>query len=54
MFPFRKPKPLGSTPFSDFIRNASAAEKKRVYTEMIKKVAARQNAILNRKAGTGE
>ncbi len=44
-----KPKPVASTPFSDFIRNASAAEKKRVYRQVMKMVAEQQNALLNRK-----
>ncbi len=34
-----------STTFSDFIRNASASEKKRVYTEVLKKATERQNAV---------
>ena len=37
---------IASTPFSDFIRNASSAEKKRVYTEVMKRAAASQNATL--------
>ena len=43
---FRKPNSVGSTPFSDFIRNASAAEKKCVYTEVMKIAAARENALV--------
>ncbi len=39
-------KPVNPTKFSDFIRNASSAEKKRVYVEVIKRATARQNAIL--------
>ena len=46
MPPFRKPKPVGSPPFSDFTRNASAAEKKRVYTEVVKIAAAREHALV--------
>lgn len=42
-----KPKVLASTAFSDFIRNASSAEKKKVYTEVMKKAAERQNAVLS-------
>lgn len=34
-----------STGFSDFIRNASAGEKRRVYTEVLKKATERQNAV---------
>ena len=43
---FNKPKPVVSTRFSDFIRNASSEEKKRVYTEVLKKATERQNAVL--------
>lgn len=43
---FPKSKPLVSTAFSDFIRNASSAEKKKVYTEVMKKASERQNAVL--------
>ena len=43
-----KPKILASTPFSDFIRNASSAEKKRVYTAVMKKATEHQNRILAR------
>jgi hypothetical protein len=34
-----------SSKFSDFIRDASAAEKKKVYTEVLKKATARQNEV---------
>lgn len=43
---FKRSSPLPSTPFSDFIRNASSAEKKKVYSEVMKKAAERQNALL--------
>lgn len=45
---FRQPSPIpmDSTPFSEFIRNASSAEKKRVYTEVMRKATERQNRIL--------
>ena len=43
---FSKPKPVVSTRFSDFIRNASSEEKKRVYTEVLKKASDRQNALV--------
>lgn len=43
---FSKTKPLASTAFSDFIRNASSAEKKKVYSEVMKKASERQNAVL--------
>lgn len=42
MFAFMKPKPTGTTPFSEFIRNASSAEKKKVYTEVIQRATERQ------------
>jgi len=44
----RKPKikPVASTPFSEFIRNASSAEKKRVYTQVMKKASECQNRVL--------
>ena len=45
-----KPKLLASTPFSDFIRNASPAEKQRVYAAVMQKVAEHQNRILARAA----
>lgn len=42
LFGTRKAK---STSFSDFIRNASSSEKKRVYTEVLKRATDRQNAL---------
>lgn len=50
MSPRPKVKCVVSTPFSDFIRNASSAEKKRVYTAVMKKAMARQNAMLRRQS----
>ncbi|MGH8397971.1 MAG: hypothetical protein ACRETA_06970 [Gammaproteobacteria bacterium] len=41
-----KSKPADSTPFSEFIRNASSAEKKRVYERVLKKATERQNRLL--------
>lgn len=35
-----------STPFSDFIRNAKSAEKKRVYARVLKKAAEKQNKVI--------
>jgi hypothetical protein len=46
MFSFLKRKPTVSTRFSDFIRKASSKEKKRVYTEVLKKATERQNALV--------
>ncbi len=43
---FSKPKLAVSTPFSDFIRNASSEEKARVYAQVLEKSAGRQNALL--------
>ena len=37
-----------SSKFSEFIRNASAAEKKKVYTEVLKKATARQNELAHK------
>lgn len=39
-------KPVKSTKFSDFVRNASSAEKKRVYDEVMKKSTERQRKVL--------
>lgn len=53
MFSFkRKPKVIDSTPFSDFIRNASSAEKKRVYKRVLEKASESQNRVLARGANT--
>ena len=49
MFSFRrKPKVASSTPFSEFIRNASSAEKKRVYKRVLEKATESQNRVLSR------
>ena len=45
---FSKRKPAGSTRFSEFIRSASSSEKKRVYTDVLKKATDRQNAVVRR------
>jgi len=51
MFSFmRKSKAVSSTPFSEFIRNASSAEKKRVYKRVLEKASESQNRILARAA----
>lgn len=44
----RKSKVVASTPFSEFIRNASSAEKKRVYKLVLKKSSESQNRLLRR------
>lgn len=43
---FNKIKTVPSTPFSEFIRNASAAEKKQVYTHVLKKASERQQKVM--------
>ena len=47
MFSFLKRNPVVSTRFSEFIRNASSEQKKRVYTEVLKKATERQNAVVS-------
>lgn len=42
----RKSKATKSSSFSEFIRNASSAEKKRVYKQVLKEASKRQNQIL--------
>jgi hypothetical protein len=42
---FSKSKPATSSEFSEFIRNASSAEKKKVYSDVIKRASERQTAI---------
>jgi hypothetical protein len=37
-----------STPFSDFIRKASAEEKKKVYSAVLKQAAEQQRAVIER------
>lgn len=46
----RKSKSVQSTPFSEFIRNASSAEKKRVYKRVLEKASESQNRVLARVA----
>jgi len=49
MFLFkRKPKAVASTSFSEFIRNASSREKKRVYKHVLEKATESQNQVLAR------
>ncbi|MDO3384766.1 hypothetical protein QWI17_02820 [Gilvimarinus sp. SDUM040013] len=47
MITFGQNKPLKSTSFSDFFRNASSREKKKVYSRVLKRATARQQAILD-------
>lgn len=46
----RKSKAVASTPFSEFIRNASSAEKKRVYKRVLEIASESQNRVLTRTA----
>lgn len=41
-------KKVRESGFSTFIRHASAAEKKRVYTEVLEKASKRQNEIVKK------
>ena len=43
-----KSKVVTSTPFSEFIRNASSAEKKRVYKRVLEKASESQNRVIAR------
>ncbi|WP_166596827.1 hypothetical protein [Pseudomonas sp. SLFW] len=43
-----KLKTVKSTPFSDFVRNASSEEKERVYQEVMKKAWERQERIIEK------
>lgn len=43
---FSKHKAVVSTPFAEFIRNASSAEKKKVYTVVLKKATEQQQAVV--------
>jgi negative regulator of replication initiation len=45
-----KPKKVASTPMSNFIRNASSAEKNKVYKRVLKKASERQNDLVERVA----
>ncbi len=47
-----KPKKAASTPMSNFIRNASSAEKNKVYKRVLKKASERQNHLVEKVALT--
>lgn len=49
MFPSKR-KTVRSTEFSDFIRNAPADEKKRVYHDVLRRATERQNAVQSGKS----
>jgi hypothetical protein len=53
MFFRTKPKKVASTPFSEFIRNASSAEKKKVYKVVLEKATQRQQVVLSKVAKAG-
>jgi len=47
MLDILNPAPVnGSSPFSEFIRNAKAREQKKVYGEVLKRATERQNRLL--------
>ncbi len=48
MFSNKSVKKVNETPFSKFIRSASPAEKKRVYTHVLKNASERQNKMTKR------
>ena len=41
-----KPKTVSSTRFSDFIRNASSAERKQVYKDVLVRATERQKRLI--------
>lgn len=43
---FKSKKPTRHTRFSDFVRNANSAEKKRVYKIVLERATAEQNAVI--------
>lgn len=46
---FLKTKKVASTPFSDFIRNASSGEKKKVYKVVLVKATERQKSVIQKR-----
>jgi len=48
----KKPEKVASTPFSDFIRHASSAEKKKVYKVVLEKATQRQLRVLHQVAAS--
>jgi ribosomal protein L18E len=51
MFKPSRDKTVASTPLSDFLRNASSKEKKRVYRDVLTKASERQNRTLEEAEG---
>jgi hypothetical protein len=52
MFFHSKPKKVASTRFSEFIRNASSAERKKVYKVVLARATERQQRVLKEAAAT--
>lgn len=50
MFSFRKSKRTPATPLSNFVRNASASEKKKVYVVALKRASDAQNEVVRHAA----
>ena len=49
-----KSEEVHSTPFSDFIRNASSEKKKKVYKQVLIKATERQNRVLAKAAAAAK
>ena len=49
-----KSRPAESSRFSEFIREASSEEKKKVYTKVMKRASEAQNAVLGRRTSTAK
>jgi hypothetical protein len=49
MLKFSKRRPAESSRFSEFIREASSEEKKKVYTKVMRRASEAQNAVLGRR-----
>lgn len=47
MMKFIKKNPSSSSSFADFMNNASSAEKKKVYKDVLRKAAERQQAVVD-------
>lgn len=54
MFSRTKPKKVPSTPFSEFIRNASSAERKKVYKVVLARATERQQRVLKEAAAAAK
>lgn len=49
----RRHSAKGSSTFSEFIRNASSSEKRRVYTRVLKRATERQRALMDSRVKSG-